>query len=440
MLTIQFGQCGNQLGYSLFQQISADLDAKDTGISKQDNHCYNQQSFEKWFTDIDTKNNRRRLSRAVLVDTEHKVINKVFNNLHEKWRYKPQNCVCQADGGSANNWAYGNLIKGRQLKNDIVELVRQEVERVDHFEGILFLLSSGGGTGSGVGSCSAQFLRDEFTNKSFVSSIVLPFSSGEVGVQNYNSMLTLSTFYETMDLIFLFQNENIHDLCSKVLKNHETKLQDINVMISKKLSAVLQPFNDTWSTTNFLVSTVAPHPSYKITSIESTPHIASSVSQFEPFYSWKFYVQQLRQKLRVRTFESNLVANAENGNKFFDSYYKATSNTLISRGNVTDGDPMVCDELKKKEFYANWVEPSDRLNHLNRSRKIFNQEKFLTLITNNSQACEITDNIVAKAWNAYTNSAFLHHYRRYGLEDDDFLRAFSKCEQIIKDYKALQTS
>lgn len=71
---------------------------------------------------------------------------------------------------------------------------------------------------------------------------------------------------------------------------------------------------------------------------------------------------------------------------------------------------------------------------------MFNQEKFLALVTNNSQTHEVMDSIVNKAWNAYTNAAFLHHYKRYGLEDDDFLRAFAKCERIIMDYKALQSS
>ncbi|XP_043585555.1 tubulin delta chain-like [Bombus pyrosoma] len=70
MLTIQFGQCGNQLGHTLFSEVSSDLECANTGVSYKANYQYSEDTFNKWFNGISKSN--ERLARAVLVDTEQK--------------------------------------------------------------------------------------------------------------------------------------------------------------------------------------------------------------------------------------------------------------------------------------------------------------------------------------------------------------------------------
>lgn len=436
MLTIQFGQCGNQLGYSLFKQLSADLDAKNTGITKKENSAYVEQSFEKWFNGINRDG--KHLARAVLVDTEHKVINKICNDTSDQWTYRSRNSICKSGGGSANNWAYGCLVKGPQLKEEILETTRKEIERTDCFDGILMLLSSAGGTGSGVGSYTADLLRNEFPNKSIVGSIVLPFSSGEVGVQNYNTMLTLARFSESVDLSLIFQNEKIHSICTKLLKNTETKLIDMNEVISRKLCATFQPVNDSWCNTNYLTSTVACHPNYKLATIKSAPFIPPSSRQYETFNSWGVYVQDLKQGLgNLPTIDTGLKNSSRSTSVKPYSYCKSVSNVLISRGKISELDSMNTDDLANENLYVDWTASSDQLTHLSQQRRLLNQEKFLALVTNNSQIHHSLDDIVNKAWTTYTHSAFLHQYKKFGLEEDDFLEAFAKMENVIKNYKSL---
>ena len=200
MFTIQFGQCGNQLGHKLFSEVSSDLECANTGVSYKANYQYSEDTFNKWFNGISKSN--ERLARAVLVDTEQKVISKIYNDKSNSWTYPTKNVICQAGGGCANNWAFGYMIKGYELSNVILNCVRQEIEKLDHFDGFLLLLSSAGGTGSGIGSYITKLLRKEYGKKSIVNTTILPFSFGEVCTQNYNTLLTLENF--TVKVISIF--------------------------------------------------------------------------------------------------------------------------------------------------------------------------------------------------------------------------------------------
>jgi hypothetical protein len=87
MITIQIGQCGNQIGEKLFETFINDCNSfsyvhassrfKQQHISSVDlrnNENYVSQVKERFFTEIDNKLNEVVLApRAVLVDMESKV-------------------------------------------------------------------------------------------------------------------------------------------------------------------------------------------------------------------------------------------------------------------------------------------------------------------------------------------------------------------------------
>lgn len=440
MLTIQFGQCGNQLGHSLFSSLSSDIDSRDKTLPRDLNYRYSESAFERWFEGI-TKEGKR-LARAILIDTEQKVIQKICKQTNSKWTYRPQNLICQAGGGSANNWAYGYLIKGPQLREETLEAVRKEAERADRLGGILLLLSSAGGTGSGVGSHFVELLREEFPTKTLIGSTVLPFTSGEVGTQNYNTLLTLAKFSESCDADLLFENEQIHSICTSVLKNVEAKLRDINEIICRKLSAVFQPLENSLDATA-LVSLIAPHPGYKFASVKSVPHIASNCTAYESSYKWHSHIRHLKETLRVSALNHDLV-DAETkklshvpSDGSSHKYCKSVSNILITRGTSLAKDPLICDDFKRNDLYVDWISEADRFTHLNQERRLLREEKFVALVTNNSQIHRPLDVIVDKAWKMYTHAAFLHQYKKFGLEEDDFLTSFAKVENVVKTYREL---
>lgn len=444
MLTIQFGQCGNQLGYDLLSKVSADLKSSNTGVSYGVNYEYTESTIEKWFDGI--AEDDRCFARAILVDTEEKVVNKIHKNTTTSWLYRPSNIVCQCSdsGGSANNWAYGYCINSKLLSNAILNVTRQQIEKLDRFQGFLLLLSSAGGTGSGVGSHMVELLREEYVTKTIVATIVLPFTFGEVCVQNYNTILTLAKFYNQADLSLLFENEKVHTICTNLLQNFKTELHDINDIIAENLLAVFQPTNDGRYNANSLVSNIAAHPNFKLATIKSTPYIPATSLQYEPTHKWTVYIRHLEHTLQVSKSQAELTSArlkksiASMNKSMCYMYSPCVSNILVTRGKSMGNDIVITGDLQKKHLYPNWI-TSDPFTHLHQERRILSRNKFLTLVTNNSEIHRPLDVYLDKAWNSYRCAAFLHQYKQFGWEEDDFLRAFAKVENIVQEYKNLKS-
>jgi len=440
MITLQFGQCGNQLGCDLFSKVASDIESSNTGVSYGVNYEYTESTIEKWFDGI--AGCGRYYAKAILVDTEEKVVNTVCRDINTSWIYRTSNVVCQSGGGSANNWAYGYTINSQRLSPAVLNVTRQEIEKLDHSQGFLLLLSSAGGTGSGLGSRMVELLREEYETKPIIAVITLPFTFGEVCTQNYNTLLTLAKFSDRADLSVLFENEQMHSICTNLLRNSNTTLRDMNSVISENLLAIFQPSNTTRCNTNFLISKIAAHPNFKFVTVKSTPHIPATSLQYEPTPKWEVYIRHLKQTLRVSKLQAELtnaqlkIPNPMLSKTMSHVYSPCVSNVLVTRGKSLEKDAIALEDLQKRHLYPEWT--ISAFTHLHQERKFLNRNKFLALISNNSEIHRPLDVYLDKAWSSYKCAAFLHQYKLFGLEDDDFLQAFAKVENIVQEYKNLK--
>lgn len=202
MLTVQVGQCGNQLGTEIFCSVADEL-KKPRPLATPSFDEFYRRSVESFFRvdyDHDTRSRRigtgndgRLIARSILVDTEPRVVAGCFAAAERKGTFKfdHRNAVTR-ESGSANNWAHGYCLHGHTLREEVVELARREIELCDYFGGFHILMSVAGGTGSGVGTFLTETLRDIFPSPRILNSVVWPYDNGEVIVQNYNALLTLS--------------------------------------------------------------------------------------------------------------------------------------------------------------------------------------------------------------------------------------------------------
>ena len=184
IVTLQVGQCGIQLGASLLEALSqqesreeyTDCFFRTQKLVASDSHSI-KGTIE------------RTVARSVLVDMEPKAVNATVRTTSKEWNYDARSCFTQ-QSGSGNNWARGFHQYGERYADDILDRVRREVEKCDLFGGFLLMQSLAGGTGSGLGARLAQELKQEYPSTFLLNNCIWPYESGEVIVQNYNTLLT----------------------------------------------------------------------------------------------------------------------------------------------------------------------------------------------------------------------------------------------------------
>ena len=250
-------------------------------------------------------------ARAVLIDMEAKVVagtvSRRARNADGGWRYDPDSCLVRDGGGCGNNWAYGHSVLGPQNGEGIAESVRREAEKCDMLGGFLLTQSAAGGTGSGVGSYTASLVRDLYPSSSVVTHCVLPYSSGEVSVQAYNTMLTLAATLPDVDGAILVPNQHLMDVCTKAMRISRPSVWDVNGVAAKEIASVVLPvaggsLPGTKSTRllHGLCGHLCPHPRMKLLTIRSAPHMPDASIDFTT-YSWNSILRTLDASMRAPT-------------------------------------------------------------------------------------------------------------------------------------------
>ena len=134
-VTVQIGQCGTQLGACVLDRLNAEA------RHEADAAYFFRQG-----------KSGERVARAVLVDTEPRVVGEVEGGDRDgcRWVYGAANRVlCDAGlRGCANNWAKG-FSSEKEGVNRAADVVRREMERSDRVDALLSFAAGAGGTGSG---------------------------------------------------------------------------------------------------------------------------------------------------------------------------------------------------------------------------------------------------------------------------------------------------
>ncbi|XP_034023981.1 tubulin delta chain isoform X2 [Thalassophryne amazonica] len=440
VVTVQLGQCGNQVGQELFEVICSD------GQDRQ-RTAYRTASEERFFHRSACGD---LVARAVLIDMEPKVIDNIRSKAAKcsRWRYGDSSHFSQKQG-SGNNWANGYCVHGPRHREEVEELVRQEVERCDRLAGLVAMMSVAGGTGSGVGTYVTQCLRDTYPNSFIINHLTWPYGTGEVIVQNYNSVLTLAHLYQLSDGILVHENDTVHKICSQLLNIKHISFGDVNRVIAQQLGSVLQPSLTGASLGEYcrnplgeLVSTLACHPEYKLLSVCSIPQMPNSSIAYSTF-SWPALLKHLRQMLISNTkmeegidWQVRLPVSSERSRTLTGtSFNKSLANLLILRGK--DIYSAETAGFEDPALYTSWLSPEAAFDVWKSPLHFNKYEKSATLVSNSQALLRSLDNMVGKAWNMFASRAYVHHYIKFGISEEDFLENFTSLEQVISSYSQL---
>ncbi|XP_006899507.1 PREDICTED: tubulin delta chain isoform X3 [Elephantulus edwardii] len=393
IVTVQLGQCGNQIGFEVFDAFFDDSYCFQGLCSKKENEAYQASCKERFFNE---EKNGALVARALLVDMEPKVINQTLSKATQpgRWKYGQHACFCQKQG-SGNNWAYGYSVHGPRHEESIMNLVQKEVEKCDSLSGFFIIMSMAGGTGSGLGAFITQNLQDQYPNSLKMNQIIWPFGTGEVIVQNYNSVLTLSHLYRSSDALLFQENDTIHKICAKLMNIRQISFSDINQVLAHQLGSIFQP---TYSA-------------------EDSLHYRRNPLGI----NWQ-----------VRPPLSGLPAlGKESSNKELH-FNTSVANLVILRGKDVQNADL--GGFKDPAIYTSWLKPAHAFNMWKTQRAFNRYEKSATLVSNSQFLVKPLDRIVGKAWNMFASKAYVHQYTKFGIEEEDFLDGFTLLEQVIASY------
>jgi tubulin epsilon len=157
-ITIQIGQCGNQIGCRFWDlALREHLAINKKGIFDEalGSFFLNTDNYGHEILPSKAHTNKsipiqQLKARAVLVDTEEGVVNEIMKKSALKDLFDHRQFVTDVSG-AGNNWAVGHVYYGQKYVPEIRELVRKSAEACDSLETFFLIHSMGGGTGSGLG-------------------------------------------------------------------------------------------------------------------------------------------------------------------------------------------------------------------------------------------------------------------------------------------------
>ncbi|XP_023581031.1 tubulin gamma-1 chain [Trichechus manatus latirostris] len=242
IITLQLGQCGNQIGFEFWKQLCAEHGISPEGIVEE----FATEGTDRKDVFFYQADDEHYIPRAVLLDLEPRVIHSILNSPYAKL-YNPENIYLSEHGGGAgNNWASG-FSQGEKIHEDIFDIIDREADGSDSLEGFVLCHSIAGGTGSGLGSYLLERLNDRYPKKLVQTYSVFPNQDemSDVVVQPYNSLLTLKRLTQNADCVVVLDNTALNRIATDRLHIQNPSFSQINQLttVLDVMRRLLQPKN-----------------------------------------------------------------------------------------------------------------------------------------------------------------------------------------------------
>nr|AAC08441.1 gamma-tubulin [Entamoeba histolytica] len=229
IITLNVGQCGNQLGSEFFKKICS-----EHGILPDGSLSTNEFIDDRKDVFFYQADDQRYVPRSINIDLEPRVLDSIRTS---EWRnfYNPENFIIPTNNGAGNSWANGYYTTEKM--SEIEEIIDREVEHCDSLEGFFFCHSICGGTGSGLGSKIMEMISEKYPKNILTSFSVMVKENPDVVVSPYNSILTLRRLITECQSVVVFDNSALADITHTQFGVDEATVFDMNSIISSSMSA-----------------------------------------------------------------------------------------------------------------------------------------------------------------------------------------------------------
>ncbi|KAG8344537.1 Tubulin FtsZ family GTPase domain [Trypanosoma vivax] len=459
VVTVQVGQCGNQLGLKwwdvLLQEHKANsdyVDARDALFDASENAvgAVGKAPSPK--------------ARCVAIDMEEGVLKAMLRGPLAK--LFDSTFFVSDVSGAGNNWAVGHMEYGDKYIENITDTVRAQVERCNSIQAFLVMHSLSGGTGAGLGTRVLGMLEEEFPHVLRVCPVVMPAAVDDVVTAPYNTAFALRELVEHADAILPLDNDALSRMADTALgrksvasSGGEPSAYQVGLPGVRGYS-VAQPTQTKlpYDSMNSLVAQMLSNLTCSMrfpgslnmdmseitTNLVPFPRLLFITSAISPLS-----VSRHASPIGSRSVDSMIAACLDKNHQFVDVSHGASSalsreagtclaTAIIARGpQITVGDlARNIPKIRERQRLVYWNEDGFKTALCNVSP--LGHRHSMLLLANHCSIAQKLETIQNKFMQLYTVRSHVHHYETY-LELAYFDATAETLSTVVDDYNFLNT-
>lgn len=420
-MSLQAGQCGNQVGSKFWECIS-----EEHGINEEGKYVGERpdQQLHRIAVYYNESSNGRYVPRAAMVDLEPGVID-VIKSSKRGQLFRPDNFV-YGQSGAGNNWAKGHYTEGAELVELSLDVVRREAETCDVLQGFQVTHSLGGGTGSGMGTLLISKIREEYPDRMMCTYSVLPSPKvSDTVVEPYNCTLSIHQLVENADAVFAIDNEALYNICTTSLKVEQPSYSDLNRLVSSVMSGItcsLRFPGQLNADLRKLAVNLIPFPRLHFFAVGHAPLAAPDSQSYR-----SLSVPELAGQMFDR---NNMMAEVDPR----EGRYLTAA--VYFRGKVSTKeveDEMALMQSKNSAYFVEWIPHNIKTSVCDIPAT---GEKISSAFIGNTTAIQTIFQRVGDQFRAmFKRKAFLHWYKGEGMDELEFSEAESNMADLVSEYQ-----
>ncbi len=445
IITLQVGQCGNQIGGEFWKQLCLEHGIEPTGQLRKApvvNPSVGTTSIIDDRKDVFfyQSDDDHYIPRSLLIDLEPRVVNKLKNGKY-KDLFNPENFfVAQDGGGAGNNWASGYR-QGEQHHEQVLDMIDREADNSDSLEGFVLCHSIAGGTGSGMGSYLLEALNDYFPKKLVQTYSVFPnwdSSQSDVVVQPYNSVLSLKRLALNADAVVVLDNTALNRIAVDRLRIDNPTVDQLNSLVATIMAASTTTLRYPGYMNNDLIGLLA--------SLIPTPRCHFLMTGYTPLV-----ISDTQASIRKTTVLDVMRRLTQPKNIMVSANTRPGSGCYISILNIIQGNDIDPTQIHKalqrirERQLINFIPwgPASIQVALARSSPFIekgNKVSGFTLANHTSMA-QLFERLLRQYDKIRKRNAFLENYRKEPMFQEDFTEfddARETVQSLVDEYKACE--
>ncbi|OAF71084.1 hypothetical protein A3Q56_01119 [Intoshia linei] len=424
IITLQVGQCGNQIGTMFWEGIAAEHQLDNDGVFVGDNQIC-KDGLNVYFNETA---GTRHVPRAILIDLEPGTLQAVRNS-KIGGIFRPDNMV-SAKNGAGNNWAKGHYTEGAELIDATMDIVRKESEQCNCLQGFQMSHSLGGGTGSGMGTLIINTIREEYPDRMLTTTSIIPSRKvSNTVIEDYNSILSTNCLIENTDQTYCCDNEALYRIIMKNKKTDKLSYDELNHLIAETMSGVTTSLRfpgQLNADLRKLSVNMVPFPRLHFFMPGTAPlSTGDNSAKYE-----NISVQQLTQQM----FDPrNMMVEVDPR----QGRYLTVATMFRGAISMKEVDEqMLKMQTKNNSYFVEWIPNNVKTAHC--SIPPLNKKMGATFIGNNTAILEMFKRLTTNFEAMFSRKAFVHWYTNEGMDEMEFTEAESNNNDLISEYQQYQ--